>query len=125
MRDKQEVFTADEVCGILIEHGQHDDRFKLGETIRYSPYEVLGILTKQTNGDRIRSMTDEKLAHFMVIQAIMGAISVNGIQDKAAADKIVKEIIMDHKADEDISDALRWLKQEAKEDGQGENPATV
>lgn len=69
-----------------------------------------------TNGDRIRAMTDEELAHFMVIQAIMGAISVNGIQDKAAADKIAKEIIMEHKADEDISHVLKWLKQEVSED---------
>ena len=70
----------------------------------------------KTNGDRIRQMKDEELAHFMVIQAIMGAISVNGIQDKAVADKIVKEIIMEHKSDEDISAALIWLKQEAKDD---------
>ena len=69
-----------------------------------------------TNADRIRQMTDEDLAHFMVIQAIMGAISANGIQDKAVADKIVKEIIMEHKADEDISAALIWLKQEVSED---------
>ena len=69
-----------------------------------------------TNGDKIRAMTDEELARFMVIQAIMGAISVNGIQDKAAADKIVKEIIMEHKADEDISNVLRCLKQEVSED---------
>ena len=69
-----------------------------------------------TNGDRIRKMTDEELAHFMVIQAIMGAISVNGIQDKAVADKMVKEILMEHKADEDISSALIWIKQEASED---------
>lgn len=69
-----------------------------------------------TNADRIRQMSDEELAHFMVIQAIMGAISVNGIQDKAAADKIVKEIIMEHKADEDIFAALTWLRKEADED---------
>lgn len=69
-----------------------------------------------TNGDRIRQMTDEELAHFMVIQAIMGAISVNGIQDKAVADKIAKEIIMEHKADEDISHVLKWIKQEVSED---------
>lgn len=72
--------------------------------------------TPKTNGDRIRQMTDEELAYFMLIQAIMGAISVNGIQDKAVADKIVKEIIMEHKAGEDISDALVWLKQEVSED---------
>lgn len=69
-----------------------------------------------TNGDKIRQMTDEELAHFMVIQAIMGAISVNGIQDKAVADKIAKEIIMEHKSDEDIFAALIWLKQEVSED---------
>ena len=79
------------------------------------PVSLNGFERKMTNGDRIRKMPDEELAVFMVIRAIMGAISVNGIQDKAAANKIVKEIIMDHKADEDISDALRWLKQEVQE----------
>lgn len=72
----------------------------------------------RTNADRIRAMTDQELAHFMVIQAIMGALSVSGVQDKADADKIVKEIIMEHKADEDIADVIVWLKQEAKENAQ-------
>lgn len=74
--------------------------------------EALKPASVRTNADRIRQMTDEELANFMVIQAIMGAISVNGIQDKAVADKIVKEIIMEHEADEDISAALIWLKNE-------------
>ena len=74
----------------------------------------------KTNADRIRQMTDEELADFMVIQAIMGAISANGIKDKAAANKIVKEIIMEHKSDEDISAVLIWLKQEASEDAESD-----
>lgn len=100
--------------------------YNTGHTMQNCDYEAVDKRVKaivaeitappKTNGDRIRQMTDEELAHFMVIQAIMGAISVNGIQDKAAANKIVKEIIMEHKADEDISDALRWLKQEVRED---------
>ena len=32
----------------LVEHGQHDKRFRLGETIKYSPAEVMEIL----NGDK-------------------------------------------------------------------------
>lgn len=31
---------------ILIMEGQHDKRFKLGETIRYTPYDVKEILQK-------------------------------------------------------------------------------
>lgn len=100
--------------------------YNTGHTMQNCDYEAVDKRLKaivaeistppKSNADRIRQMTDEELAHFMVIQAIMGAIFVNGIQDKAAADKIVKEIIMEHKADEDISNALRWLKQEVSED---------
>lgn len=69
-----------------------------------------------TNGDKIRAMTDEELSHFMVIQAIMGALSVIGIHDKAAANKMVTEILNEHKADKDISVVQIWLKQEVNED---------
>lgn len=31
---------------ILIEEGQHDRKFRLGEEIRYSPYEVKKLLLK-------------------------------------------------------------------------------
>lgn len=31
---------------ILIEEGQHDERFKWGDFIKYAPYEVAGILRK-------------------------------------------------------------------------------
>ena len=38
-------FTADEVKSALIEAGQHDTKkFKLGDVIRYDPYEVKAIL---------------------------------------------------------------------------------
>lgn len=102
MRDKQEVFTADEVCGILIEHGQHDDRFKLGETIRYSPSEVLGILTKQTNGDRIRSMTDEELADFFAKKEGCTVCSAHPAFCKVDC----------------APNILKWLKQEVQKDAE-------
>ena len=110
MRDKQEVFTADEVCEILIEHGQHDERFKLGEIIKYSPSEVLGILRKRTNGDRIRSMTDEELADFITdIPNNCGAISCLGcnfnLYDKGCAAYSKKAAVI-------------WLKQEVQKDAE-------
>lgn len=37
----------DEIYDILLEHGQHDHNFKLGETIKYSPSEVKEILTDE------------------------------------------------------------------------------
>ena len=37
----------DEIYDILLEHGQHDRNFKLGETIKYSPCEVKEILTNE------------------------------------------------------------------------------
>lgn len=39
-------FTAEEVCSILIDYGQHDKKFRLGEKIKYSPSEVENILKK-------------------------------------------------------------------------------
>ena len=37
----------DEIYDILLEHGQHDHNFKLGETIKYSPSEVREILIEE------------------------------------------------------------------------------
>ena len=34
---------------ILIETGQHDLKFKLGETIKYAPYEIAEILRKHAD----------------------------------------------------------------------------
>lgn len=39
------------VRNILVEHGQHDERFKLGDTITYTPTEVMEILRKETDDD--------------------------------------------------------------------------
>lgn len=36
--------TPEGVRNILVEHGQRDNRFHLGETIKYSPSEVMEIL---------------------------------------------------------------------------------
>ena len=44
-------FTPDEIEMILIEYGQHDRQFRLGETIKYSPSEVRGILEDQIHED--------------------------------------------------------------------------
>ena len=68
-----------------------------------------------TNADRIRQMTVEELATFMVIQALMGAVSANGILDRQSAEDIVKEVIKSKPAEIDIENAKEWLKQEANE----------
>ena len=110
MRDKQQVFTADEVYGILIEHGQHDDKFKISEIIKYSPSEVLGILTKKTNGDRIRNMTDEELADFITsLSARCGAVSCLECNYNMFAKGCA---VYDKKA------AAIWLKQEVQKDAE-------
>jgi len=44
-------FTPDEVESILIEVGQHDRQFKLGEIIKYSPNDVREILEEHLNED--------------------------------------------------------------------------
>ena len=68
-----------------------------------------------TNGDRIRQMTNEELAVFIVVQALMGAASANGISDRQSAEDIVKEVIKSKPAEIDIENAKDWLKQEANE----------
>lgn len=37
---------ADLIEDALIEHGQHDKQFKLGEFIKYRPFDVQGIIDK-------------------------------------------------------------------------------
>jgi hypothetical protein len=44
-------FTPDEIEMILIEYGQNDRQFKLGETIKYSPSDVRRILEGQIHED--------------------------------------------------------------------------
>lgn len=39
----------DKVHSILVEEGQHDPKFKLGEIIKYAPHEVREILLKHKN----------------------------------------------------------------------------
>lgn len=39
----------DKVYSILVEEGQHDPKFKLGEIIKYAPHEVREILLKHKN----------------------------------------------------------------------------
>ena len=67
----QKLYTPEEVWNIIIEHGQHDSRFKLGEIIKYSPAEVMEIL-KATDNEEADNETGEnrkagwKIAHGMM-----------------------------------------------------------
>lgn len=70
---------------------------------------------KLTNADRIRQMTDEELAAFMVVQAIMGAMNVNGITGDEAR-KATIEIMKSGNPNDDISEAIEWLRKEVDED---------
>lgn len=66
-----------------------------------------------TNGDRIRQMTDAELAE-MVDMRVCRIVKPDG--------KGCPKGFYFGKCDKCV---LKWLKQEVKEDGQGENPATV
>ena len=37
----------DKIESILVEHGQHDPQFKLGEWIKYTPHDVSNILREE------------------------------------------------------------------------------
>lgn len=78
-------------------------------------YSQMGEPRKLTNGDKIRAMTDEELAAFMVTQAIMGAMNVNGITEDEAR-KATIEIMKSGKPNDDIAEAIEWLRQEVSED---------
>lgn len=68
-----------------------------------------------TNADKIRAMTDEELAEFLVAQTVMGAMNANGITgDKAR--KAINEVMQSNIPNDDISKAIEWLKQEVSED---------
>ena len=68
-----------------------------------------------TNADRIRNMTDEELAIFMVAQASMGAMAINGINGIFAR-KAVRELVESKEAQPGIDETTEWLKQEVQED---------
>ena len=69
--------------------------------------------TKQTNADRIRSMSDEKLAHF-----IDEFWSAPWCPDEPPIDSETKECMM-HEGECELC-ILDWLKQEA-DDGEAES----
>lgn len=69
----------------------------------------------KSNADSIRQMTDEELAELMIAQTIMGAMNANGITgDKAR--KAINEVMQSNIPNDDISKAVKWLKQEVSED---------
>ena len=49
-------FSPYEVELALVQHGQHDERFQWGETIKYSPSEVQKILDEQTKHTEVGSV---------------------------------------------------------------------
>ena len=69
-----------------------------------------------TNADRIRNMTDDELASFVVIHQIMGAIAANGVSDPEQAKNIAEAAINSAAGKKDIETALNILKQEVKND---------
>ena len=44
---------------ILIHEGQHDKKFKLGDTIKYAPYEVAEILRRHS-GELFKTIPQKK-----------------------------------------------------------------
>lgn len=50
-KEGQKVFTPEDVWSIMVENGQRDPRFKLGETIKYSPAEVMEMLKRQKRSE--------------------------------------------------------------------------
>ena len=43
------TFTAKDVYNTIIEHGQHDPQFKLGEIIKYNPSDIYKILLNKAD----------------------------------------------------------------------------
>ena len=54
--------TIDTIVNYLVEYGQSDPRFRLGETIKYSPSEIGRILkNKFTVENKFNSLSDQEL----------------------------------------------------------------
>jgi len=45
------VHAIDKIVGLIVEHGQNDKQFKLGETIKYSPSAVGDILKEAVDNE--------------------------------------------------------------------------
>ena len=45
------VHAIDKIVGLIVEHGQNDKQFKLGETIRYRPSEIEKILKEAVDNE--------------------------------------------------------------------------
>jgi pyrroline-5-carboxylate reductase len=105
---------ADDIVSALYRQGANKD-YKcksLREKLKAIAAEIT--VPPKSNADRIRQMTDEELAVFMIVQALMGAASANGISDRQPAENLVKEVIKSKSAEIDIENAKDWLKQEVQ-----------
>ena len=67
---------------------------------------------KLTNAERIRQMTDEELAEFIVRHIIRGAIQANGIDDIELVKSIEHDTINSACGKKDIETALNMLRKE-------------
>lgn len=67
-----------------------------------------------TNADKIRHMSDEDLALFIVSNALVNALCTDGVFDRDTVEEFVSRKIANHEVDHDIADTLNFLKQEAE-----------
>jgi hypothetical protein len=104
------------------EHWDAEERHAHSDYIDAMKYAITALTVciehknPKSNADRIRHMTDEELAAFMVAQAIMGAMSVNGITYDEAR-KATIEIMESGNSNDDIAEAIEWLRKEAEDAG--------
>ena len=67
-----------------------------------------------TNADKIRHLSDENLALFIVSNALVNAMCADGVFDIDTVEESVSRKIANHEVDQYIADALNFLKQESE-----------
>ena len=67
-----------------------------------------------TNADKIRHLSDENLALFIVSNALVNAMCTDGVFDIDTVEEFVSRKIANHEVDQYIADALNFLKQESE-----------
>ena len=66
------------------------------------------------NGDKIRAMSDEEMAEWMVAEQISGIYAfLEGLEDDDLLHDFIEEINL-HGAEQIKKEKLEWLKQEAE-----------
>ena len=82
----QKVFTPEDVWSVMVERGQRDSRFKLGEIIKYSPAEVMEMLKAADEKASDNRNPGWEIAHGMIEDRFWCSCGFIKIMDRSMTD---------------------------------------